>query len=79
MSGLQRNHKEKIGLISDLQRRYPSSSLIPAAMLEKADAYTALGDNTAALQAYDNLLRDYPRHHSSLLFPHCVSGQDSSD
>ena len=60
MSGLQRNHKEKIGLISDLQRRYPSSSLIPAAMLEKAAAYTALGDNTAALQAYDNLLRDYP-------------------
>lgn len=60
MSGLQRNHKQKIELISDLCRRYPTSSLIPAAMLEQADAYTAVGDNNAALKAYDNLLRDYP-------------------
>ncbi len=29
-------------------------------MLEQADAYTAVGDNNAALKAYDNLLRDYP-------------------
>ena len=60
MSGLQRNHKQKIELISDLCSRYPTSSLIPAAMLEQADAYTAVGDNNAALKAYDNLLRDYP-------------------
>lgn len=60
MSGLQRNHKQKIELISDLCNRYPTSSLIPAAMLEQADAYTAVGDNNAALKAYDNLLRDYP-------------------
>ncbi|MDE5920498.1 MAG: tetratricopeptide repeat protein [Paramuribaculum sp.] len=60
MSGLQRNHKQKIDLISDLCSRYPTSSLIPAAMLEQADAYTAVGDNNAALKAYDNLLRDYP-------------------
>ena len=60
MKGLMRDHKGKIAGIDDLIARYPSSGLIPAAMLEKAESYAALGDNKGAIAVYNDLITTYP-------------------
>lgn len=60
MQGLQRNYKGKIAAIDNLIKQYPNSGLVPAALLEKAGSYTALGDNGKAIATYTELVREYP-------------------
>ncbi len=60
MKGLQKDHKGKIESIDALTERYPSSGLIPSAMLEKAESQSALGQTDKALATYNNLVRLYP-------------------
>ncbi|MCC8072456.1 MAG: tetratricopeptide repeat protein [Bacteroidales bacterium] len=60
MKGLQRRHREKIDDIDRLIATYPSSGLIAAAMLEKAESYAALGEQGQALKAYQELVDRYP-------------------
>lgn len=60
MKGLGRDHKAKIAGIDNLIERYPSSGLIPAAMLEKAESYAAMSDNRSAISVYTDLVNRYP-------------------
>lgn len=60
MEGYQRHHKAKIDMLADMQRRYPTSSLIPAALLETTESYIQLGDNASAIEVYRKLIDGYP-------------------
>lgn len=59
MHGLQQDYKGKIDGLNDLIARYPSSSLVPEALLDKAGAFSSLGDNKNAVATYQTLVRDY--------------------
>lgn len=60
MEGYMRRHRAKIDLMSELMRRYPSSPLIPAAMLETTESYIQLADNASAIKVYKQLIEEYP-------------------
>lgn len=60
MKGLARDYIDKIKALDDMMERYPSSSLIPAALLEKAESYVALNHNDDAVATYETLVRNYP-------------------
>lgn len=60
MKGLLKDHKGKVATIDDLISRFPSSGLLPQALLEKAESQSALGDTKAAISTYNNLVRKYP-------------------
>lgn len=60
MKGLTKDHKAKIDLLDRLPREYPSSGLLPAAMLEKAESQMALGRSADAIATYRALVDTYP-------------------
>lgn len=60
MKGLTRDYKGKISAIDDLISRFPSSGLVPASLLEKAESYVAIGENGKAIDTYTELVRTYP-------------------
>lgn len=60
MKGLARDYNSKIQALDDMMERYPSSSLIPAALLEKAESYVALNRNDDAVSTYETLVKRYP-------------------
>ncbi|MDE6284083.1 MAG: tetratricopeptide repeat protein [Muribaculaceae bacterium] len=60
MRGLTRDHKGKIDGLADMMRRFPSSALIPSALLETGESYSELGDNTKAIATYAELSRRFP-------------------
>lgn len=59
MKGLQRDHKGKIVVMRELMERFPSSGLVPSALLEMAEAYGETGDNANAIATYKRLVKDY--------------------
>lgn len=59
MKGLLKDHKGKVATIDDLLARFPSSGLLPQALLEKAESQSALGDTGAAIKTYNELVRKY--------------------
>lgn len=60
MKGLTRDHKGKIEGLALMMERFPSSALIPSALLETGESYTELGDNPSAISAYTTLSNRYP-------------------
>lgn len=60
MKGLRKDHKGKIADIDNLIQRFPSSGLIPSALLEKAESQAAIGQIDNAIATYRELVRDYP-------------------
>lgn len=60
MKGLRKDHKGKISDIDMLIERFPSSGLIPSALLEKAESQVALGQTDRAVNTYQSLVRQYP-------------------
>lgn len=60
MKGFARDYNGKISDIDRLTSQFPSSGLLPAALLEKADSYLALNNNQNAISIYDNLIENYP-------------------
>lgn len=60
MQGYRRNHKAKIATLATLREKFPSSSLVPDAMLETTESYIQLGDNDAAIATYRALVESYP-------------------
>lgn len=60
MKGLTRNHREKIESLDDMMRRYPTSGLLPSALLEKAESYVALNRPGDAVAVYQELVKRYP-------------------
>ncbi|MCM1520121.1 MAG: tetratricopeptide repeat protein [Lachnoclostridium sp.] len=60
MKGLLKDHKGKIQLIDNLMDEYPSSGLLPSAMLEKAESLMALSHTSDAVATYNILIEKYP-------------------
>lgn len=60
MEGYRRNHREKIAMLGRLESEFPSSPLIPDALLEKTESYIQLGDNDRAISVYRSLVERYP-------------------
>lgn len=60
MKGFDRDYQGKIEDIDRLTSSFPSSGLLPAALLEKADSYVALGNNSGAIAVYRTLTDNYP-------------------
>lgn len=60
MKGYTRDHSEKIRLLDTLQKQFPTSALIPDALLETTESYIQLGDNPAAIAVYRKLVTAYP-------------------
>ena len=59
MKGLQRDNKAKIAGLDNMMSHFPSSALVPAALLDKAESYAAMGNNAKAIETYNELIRDY--------------------
>lgn len=60
MRGLARDYKGKIGIIDQMIEQYPSSGLIPSALLEKAESHIALDHTDEAIDIYKQLVAEYP-------------------
>lgn len=60
MKGLQRNHNEKIETLTDMMSRFPTSALIPTALLEMGESYTQLSNSGRAIETYTTLVNRYP-------------------
>lgn len=59
MKGNQRDYTGKVAVIDRLMNDFPTSGLIPAALLEKAESYSATGNNSKAIDAYNTLVDNY--------------------
>ncbi|MBD5221072.1 MAG: tetratricopeptide repeat protein [Bacteroidales bacterium] len=60
MKGLLKDHAGKIATIDQLAERFPSSGLLPQALLEKAESQAALGNLNDAINTYGYLAETYP-------------------
>lgn len=60
MLGLNKKHDAKVKKMQELIDNHPSSSLVPMAMLEQADAYVNMNNSKKAIAVYDNLITKYP-------------------
>ncbi|MCM1348085.1 MAG: tetratricopeptide repeat protein [Firmicutes bacterium] len=60
MRGRQGDNAALINAMDDMLERFPSSPLVPAAMLEKAQAYVALNRTDDAIATYSELAAAYP-------------------
>lgn len=60
MKGLRKDYKGKIADIYRLIEQFPSSGLIPSALLEKAESQIAMGQTDRAVNTYLALVRQYP-------------------
>lgn len=60
MKGLQRNYKGKIDILDALLSTYPTSGLLPTALLEKAESQAYLGNISGAIATYRHLIDTYP-------------------
>ena len=60
MKGLMRDHKAKIAALAAMMERFPSSALIPSALLETGESYSESGDNTSAIATYTSLAERFP-------------------
>lgn len=58
--GAQGKYEDKIARLDDLMTRFPGSSLVPAALLEKAQSQVSMGDYNAAVATYRALTEQYP-------------------
>ena len=60
MLGLEKDYSGKVAQMKSLVSRYPSSALVPMALLEEADAYVSMNNNKKAVAVYDELISKYP-------------------
>ena len=60
MQGLLKDHAAKVATIDRLIELFPSSGLIPQALLEKAESQVAMGKTSDAINTYDYLAETYP-------------------
>lgn len=61
MLGSLGRNTEKITALDEMIANYPESSLLPSAMLEKAQTYIDLGNDAKAIDTYTSLVRKYPQ------------------
>lgn len=61
MQGYRRDHKGKIATLDRMMREFPTSALMPDALLELTEAYQQTGQPSKAIAAYERVARDYPQ------------------
>ena len=62
MLGLAKKYSGKAEQMNTMIKQYPSSSLVPMAMLEQADAYVNLNKNKQAIAVYNELIEKFPNN-----------------
>jgi tetratricopeptide (TPR) repeat protein len=60
MKGLRRDHSGKIETLSQMVSTFPSSALVPSALLEMAESYGEIGSTDRAIETYTTLVNRYP-------------------
>lgn len=60
MKGLVREHRVKIETLDEMITRYPGSPLVASALLEKAQSYAAINDQSSAIATYMTLTERFP-------------------
>lgn len=60
MNGYDKDYRSKIKNLTLVEDKFPSSGLLPAVLLEKAETYVAVGDNDSAIKTYKQLVERYP-------------------
>lgn len=60
MHGYAGNYRAKIASLDNMCAKYPSSTLIPEAMLEITEAKMRVNDNTGAIATFDEIISRYP-------------------
>ncbi|MCM1521462.1 MAG: tetratricopeptide repeat protein [Muribaculaceae bacterium] len=60
MKGHLRDYPGKLSTLDKMIAAFPSSGLVPQAMLEKAETQSATGSTSAAIRTYNELVRLYP-------------------
>lgn len=60
MEGLMKNYKGKVETLERMIAAFPTSGLVPQALLEEAESLTALGDTKGAISTYNRLVKGYP-------------------
>lgn len=61
MKGFLRDYTGKLAALESFRRNFPSSSLMPDALLEITEAQISLGRNDDAIRTYKELISAYPR------------------
>ena len=59
VKGLQGDHRAKIADIDRLVKDFPSTGLVPQALLEKAESQAAIGDTKGAIATYNRLVSEH--------------------
>lgn len=60
MQGRQGENARLIDAMDEMIARFPNSPLVPAAMLDKAQAFVALGQTADAVDTYTSIVNTYP-------------------
>lgn len=60
MQGLRRDYKGKIETLGEMVERFPSSALVPSALLGIAESHGELGNTDRAIETYTSLVSRYP-------------------
>lgn len=60
IEGYQRRHSKKIELLEQFLEEFPTSSLVPDALLEMTESYTQMGQKDKAISVYRRLIAEYP-------------------
>lgn len=60
MKGLARDHNGKIDVLNEVITEYPTSGLVPLALLQKAESQLEIGEEDDAIQTYKTLVEKYP-------------------
>lgn len=60
MKGLQRDYQGKVDALAAMMKEFPSSTLVPTALLETGESYGELGRQDRAIETYTLLSNRYP-------------------
>lgn len=60
MSGYDRNYRDRISTLNTMLERFPSSALVPEALMAKAESHSVLGEHDKAAQIYRDIIAKYP-------------------
>ena len=60
MKGMERDYAGKTAGLDEMIARFPSSALVPSALLEKAETYAAQNRQNDAIATYRRLVDEYP-------------------
>lgn len=60
IEGYNRDNRAKIATMARLMQDFPTSSLVPDALLQTTEAYIQLGENRSAIETYRRLVDNFP-------------------